>query len=352
MMEPELAHAFVKRGSTLLPKTLIRKSLCLKSAILTSTMGDITFSNPVGLAAGFDKNGEMISFMESLGFGFIEIGSVTTHPCAGNPRPRIFRLPKDESLINRMGLPNWGVSAVHQHLKNQRIKLPLGINVAKTPDFAYAKGVKKLTGIEDITSSFTELYPLASYLTINLSCPNTSDGRTFEDPAVFLELGQELSKIIKKQKKKKTVLVKLSPSLKPESLEKLLKHADDCGFDGFVVSNTSPERMNLISSPQALQKIGSGGLSGHGVLHASNDLLKRVYAITGPSKIIMGVGGIMSFEDLLAKLSLGASHFQVYTGLIYKGPFFIYELNKALLAYCKKLGVDQYLDLRGKPLKR
>ncbi len=344
-LNPELAHAFVKTSGKVVPSFLLKTLTQYQSPRLQVPFKKLPFENPIGLAAGFDKNGDMIPFLSSLGFGFLELGSVTAYPCDGNPKPRIFRLPQDQSLINRMGLPNAGVDAFVKKFKKTQI--PCGINIAKTPDFvAPPKDKKKLKGLDDYLATYKKVAGLGSYIVLNLSCPNTKDNETFEDPKVFAELADEIGVERRKGGYQEPVFIKLSPGL-AEDLPKIVDLAVKQGFDGFVVSNTTPNRPLLKASPRVLEKIGRGGLSGKALASLSNAQIKRVYDIVGKEKIIMGVGGIVSFEDLLEKMASGASLFQIYTGLIYRGPFFIHELLKKLDRYCKKMGVESYCDLVG-----
>lgn len=330
IFDPETAHLFVKTLSPFLPKKLLSKKTRQIYPVLKTSLGGISLDNPIGLAAGFDKNGEMLALIDALGFGFAEIGSITFHPCVGNKKPRIFRYPKEESLVNRLGLPNLGARVIADKLKKDSSGFSYGINIAKTPDFAFPKGFSK-NGISDFLSTYENLKDLGFYSVLNLSCPNTEDGRTFEDPILFAELAEAFFK----KKSKKPHLVKLSPSLPLEQLKKLCESALKLGFDGFVVSNTMPT--------------SEGGVSGKKLLVQANAQLKKVFEITKGQALLIGVGGILSFEDLLTKLALGAEFFQIYTGLIYRGPFFVAHLNNQLANFCKKTGVKNYRELVGNP---
>lgn len=341
VLEPELSHALVKRVSPVLPKALLGRFTQIKDETLKAHIGKTVLANPVGLAAGFDKNAEVLDFMAALGFGFIEIGSVTAFPCPGNPKPRLFRLPKDESLINRLGLPNQGVEKIALRLKDHRSKIPIGINIAKTPTF-----VGKRDGIEDMLTTLKGLHGFGAYLVFNLSCPNTIDGKTFENPEVFKKLAFAYEAEKRRLKISKPALLKLSPDLPKSDLQKIVETASPI-FDGFVVSNTSTHRSSLLTDKTSLGHFGLGGLSGKGLRESANQQLALVSEMTGSSKMLIGVGGVMNFKDLLTKLSLGASLVQVYTGLIYRGPLFIRELNRELSKYCRRLGLPSYRDLIG-----
>lgn len=339
-LPPETAHDWVKIVGKYSPSFWLKALTGVQSDRLTSQIGQTPLKNPIGLAAGFDKNAEVVSFMENLGFGFLEIGSVTYHPCEGNPKPRLFRLPEELSLVNRLGLPNWGVDKVSYHLGHVRHKIPLGMNIAKTPDFVKISDKRK-EGVEDYLATFKKLHQHGAYTVLNLSCPNTKEKTTFEDSVLFSQLATTIAEERTELKDPHPVLVKISPTLEEKNLEKLIDQVFRHNLDGFVISNTLP---------CAKQGGVSGGLSGRGLSEAANKQLKKVYAIVKNEKIIMGVGGILNFDDLLLKLSSGASLFQIYTGLIYNGPFFVKDLLRKLDAYCKKQGVKNYQELVGQKL--
>lgn len=343
-LNPELAHHWVKASGFVWPSFLVSKLTHVRSSRLEVNVSGIHFSNPVGLAAGFDKNAEMISMLYSLGFGFLELGSVTLKKCEGNPQPRIFRLPKDKSMINRMGLPNVGVDDFVSNILKSKARFPLLVNVAKAPS-SVSKTPEK--SIEEIIHVLQKIPEVGSIVILNLSCPNTSDGKTFESPGSFEKLAKEVALFRKEKKEARPYWIKISPDLEDDDRTKIIEKAIDHGMDGFVVGNTSTSRENLTTSKQQLQKIGHGGLSGAAITERSNQQLEKVFRQVGDSKTLVGVGGIMGLKDLAAKLARGASLFEVYTGLIYGGPLFIRRLNRGLDALCHRLGVKNYLELRG-----
>lgn len=346
-MDPETAHHAVKAVAKTAPTAMIRALAGFEHPTLAAKLGDTNLKNPIGLAAGFDKNGEMISFLEALGFGFLELGSVTALPCRGNPKPRIFRLPADESLINWMGLPNVGADEFAKNFKNRKAKIPCGLNIAKTPDFAFEAAKRKpKTGVEDFLETYAKLAGLGHYTVFNLSCPNTGESVLFESPELFPVLGREIVQANHRLKDKKPVLLKLSPDLWEKDLAKVVETALKLGFDGFVVANTTRSRAGL-KTPITGEIKDRGGLSGRGLKKAANAQLARVYNITGKNAILIAVGGIMSFDDLLEKFALGASLCQIYTGLIYNGPFFVKELNRKLAAFCEDNDLQSYRELVG-----
>lgn len=344
-LDPELAHELVKTAAFLAPKTLLRITCQNHAPVLKASLGETRLTSPIGLAAGFDKNGELLALLQVLGFGFLELGSVTALESLGNPKPRIFRLPLDESIINRMGLPNWGADKFAAHLAKQKLTTPIGVNIAKTPEAA--KTSKSKNGIDDFAESFQKLHKLGCYLVFNLSCPNTTDGKTFEDPALFAEFAAKLAELRKELGVTKPVLVKLSPDTEAKAVRKIVDESIKQGFDGFVVSNTTSTRKALSSSPKVIEKIGRGGLSGKALLSLANKQLETVHEIVGNKKILIGVGGIMNLSDLLTKFSAGAQLVQIYTGFIYGGPFFVRELNRGLAKLCAKHGLKSYRDLIG-----
>lgn len=333
-----------KHATRFAPASLVERATRVQHPALTAMLGDAPLHNPIGLAAGFDKNGEMLKFLGSVGFGFLELGSITALPCPGNAKPRIFRLRQDNCLINRMGLPNIGAEAFAKHMRRQKVRIPYGINIAKTPSLP---GMKTLTGIDDFLFTYEQTTSLGQYVTLNLSCPNTRDGHTFEDPKLFAELILQVSSVRKSSRDKRLLLIKLSPVVAAATLHKLVDIALKHDVDGFVLTNTTPLRPALRSRAKKIAAIGAGGLSGKPLLEPSNRQLRTVYDIVGGKKILVGVGGIMSFEDLLSKISCGGSLFQIYTGFIYQGPFFIRDLNRQLAKFCEKLGVKNYRELVG-----
>lgn len=345
-LSPETAHDWAKGVGKYAPSFWLKPLTDVKSSCLISQIGQTPLKNPIGLAAGFDKNAEVVSMMENLGFGFLEIGSVTRYPCQGNPKPRLFRFPEELSIVNRLGLPNWGVDKVAYHLNQVRHTIPLGMNIAKTPDFATVKGERK-EGVDDYRETFKKLHQHGAYTVLNLSCPNTKEKTTFENSVLFSQLATAIAEERTELKDPHPIFIKISPTLDSKELEKLIDQVFRHNLDGFVVSNTLPYNNNTRAPARSAP---TGGLSGKGLSEAANQQLKKVYQIIKDEKILMGVGGILSFEDLLKKLENGASLFQIYTGLIYNGPFFVKKLLCQLDSYCKKQGVKNYRELIGQKL--
>lgn len=337
----DFTHDFAKRVTS--SKTLSQladRFYNYQSPRLHQTYWGHTFRNPIGLAAGFDKNGCLVNAMEILGMGFVEVGSITAQASCGNPKPRAFRLPKDHALINRMGLNNDGAKTVVKRLQNSSASIPVGINIAKTHD----PSILGEAGIRDYIFSYKEAQKIADYITINISCPNTAEGKTFEDPAVLKELlagiraGKDISMI--------PTLVKVSPDLGRPKLEELVAICEDYGIDGYVACNTSSSRRKLKADAETLESIGRGGLSGEPLLPKSINTVRWIREAIGNHKPIMGVGGIHSFETALEMLKAGASLLQIYTGLIYEGPGLIKRINRELDRYLLQNNCSSISELK------
>lgn len=345
ILGPETAHDAVKALGKFVPTSAIKTFTRFEHPALETRVGKTSLKNPIGLAAGFDKNAEMLPFLEALGFGFLELGSVTALPCLGTPKPRIARLTEDESLINWMGLPNVGADEFAKRIRTRRTNVPVGINVAKTPDFAY-NGIADApkSGIEDFLFTYEKLARFGQYTVFNLSCPNTGEARSFEDPALFRELGEAIADLNAKLEDAKPVYLKLSPDLDPKTLAKLVETACDIGFDGFVVSNTTKKRPELKTTLSGELR-NRGGLSGRGLTALALAQLKRVREAAGKERTLIAAGGIMSFDDMVECFRAGAHLCQIYTGLIYNGPLFVKELGQKLARLCEERGYENYRDL-------
>jgi dihydroorotate dehydrogenase len=299
----------------------------------------LDFRNPIGLAAGFDKNGEIPEIMESLGFGFVEIGSITANPSTGNPKPRAFRLPKDHALINRMGLNNDGAQTIVKRLKNKKLSIPLGVNIAKTHDPAIM-GDK---AIQDYVHSFIEAKKVADYITVNISCPNTTEGKTFEEPAALDELLSALK--IRDDARVVPTAIKFSSDLTKKQLMDLLEICEDHRVHGYVACNTSSQRDGLKTNKARLEKIGRGGLSGRPIAQKSIQIIQWISEATKGQKPIIGVGGIDSFETAHKMILAGADLLQMYTGLIYEGPGLVKSINRQLVEEIDRLKIKSIHQL-------
>ena len=283
----------------------------------------LKFPNPIGLAAGFDKNGTTPMAMQALGFGFIEVGSITAQPSSGNPKPRAFRIPEDQSLINRMGLNNEGADVITDRLSSLKLDIPLGVNIAKTNDAS----IHGDAALQDYLYSYERAKKVADYITINISCPNTGEGKTFEDPQALHDL---LATLQPDKNSSVPSLVKFTVDIDKVSLEKLIHICEDFDIAGYVATNTSSVRANLKTDQDRLQNIGNGGLSGKAIQKRSTQVVRWLNEITGGQKPIIGVGGVDRPEAAIEKLEAGADLIQLYTGLVYQGPGVIGEIKKAL----------------------
>lgn len=285
----------------------------------------IEFPNRVGLAAGFDKNAKLVDELSALGFGHIEIGTVTPRPQPGNPRPRLFRLPADKALINRMGFNNDGVDAVVERLKRRKSKVIIGGNIGKntvTPnDEAY----------RDYLYCFDRLYDYVDYFVVNVSCPNISSMHELQDREHLHTLLQHLVDNRRSRPVRKPILLKISPDLNEHQIDDALSVVRELEIDGLVVANTTIRREGLRTHPHQIQAIGSGGLSGLPLRDRSTEMIRTITAKTHGKIPIIGVGGIMHETDALEKIQAGATLVQVYTGFIYTGPFLPKRINRLLV---------------------
>ena len=284
----------------------------------------ITFPNPVGLAAGFDKNGDALHGLSKQGFGFLEIGTITPKPQAGNDKPRLFRLAADEAIINRMGFNNKGIDYLVKKVKNSSYKGVLGINIGKNKTTANEQAV------DDYVYCFERAHKLCDYITINISSPNTPDLRELQNDDALINLltgikAKQLECEIKDGKYTPT-LVKISPDQSEVQLEFMVKQIKAIGFDGIICTNTTIDRPKSLNSHQDLT-LQSGGLSGKPLLEKSNKTLQLVRKFAGENFPIIAVGGIIDKKDALEKLAMCANLLQIYTGFVLKGNQLIKQIN-------------------------
>lgn len=303
-----------------------------KDACLKTSFAGVEFANPVGLAAGFDKNGRLPGCLAKFGFGFAEIGSITGQSSNGNPKPRLFRLVEDEAVINRLGLNGEGADAVARRLVATGFSLPAGVNIAKT-NHPSMKGEK---GVEDMLHSFgcVKDLPIA-FVTLNASCPNTHEGIIKETE----ELDQILAGVQKLNSKNLPVFLKLSPDSTLELLETFVASACKYGIKGYVLGNTTTERSGLSTPADAVKAMGNGGLSGRPLKAKALELVKRVYKIKQKDQGIIGCGGVSSGGDAFELIRHGANAVELYTGLIYGGPDLPARINRELAGLLKKNGM-------------
>lgn len=285
------------------------------------TVMGLTFKNPVGLAAGLDKNGDYIDSLAALGFGFIEIGTVTPRPQAGNPKPRLFRIPEHQAIINRMGFNNKGIDHLLQQVGKSSYEGILGINIGKNADTPIERAQ------EDYLIGLRKAYPVADYVTINISSPNTKNLRQLqqgdESRKLVSALKEEQLKLQSTHGKYVPIAVKIAPDLTSEDIGHMAKLLLEFELDGVIATNTTIDRLMIGDHPLALE---NGGLSGRPVMNKSTAVVKRLSAELQGKIPIIAVGGIMSAEDAREKFAAGAQLVQLYSGLIYKGPHLLEEI--------------------------
>jgi dihydroorotate dehydrogenase len=330
LISPERIHHLMVSTVRILHKipllpSIFRKLFVLNHPYLEREFIGLKFRNPVGLAAGFDKDAGFYNEFGNFGFGFIEIGTITPRPQSGNPKPRSFRLPRDKALINRMGLNNHGVDAAVKMLANRTPGLIIGGNIGKNTDTPDDKTA------EDFVYCFEKLYDYVDYFVINISCPNTGEIDKLQDQEIMEAILTEIMSRKAKKQVKKPVLLKISPDLNEQQIEITLDLIEKLGIDGVVATNTTVKRNGLNSNPELIRKIGNGGLSGHPLKERSDEVIRFISHKTNGKLPVIGVGGIMSENDTLDKLDAGAGLIQVYSGFIYEGPFFVRRILKKLL---------------------
>jgi len=285
----------------------------------------LTFKNPVGLAAGFDKNAVLYNELANFGFGFIEIGTVTPKGQVGNPKKRLFRLKDDQGIINRMGFNNEGLEIAIKQLKKNKGKLIIGGNIGKNTD------TKPEDYTKDYLECFNGLHPYVDYFVLNVSCPNVGSHAKLNDKDYLLELISEVQKANTSFTIQKPILLKIAPDLNDNQLDEIIDLVKETNLDGVIASNTSMDRSNLKASEERLTEIGNGGLSGQPIKEKSTRVIQYLSEKSNKSFPIIGVGGIHSAADALEKLKAGADLVQIYTGFIYEGPKLIRDINKALI---------------------
>jgi dihydroorotate dehydrogenase len=330
LFDPEKVHHFtfkMIRITAAIPgvKLFRRKAYVVSDQKLKRNLFGLEFQNPVGLAAGFDKNAMLLNHWEDFGFGFIEIGTVTPKPQSGNPKKRLFRLKKDHAIINRMGFNNDGVEVIAGRLANRKTKIIVGGNIGKntatTDDGAKA----------DYVTNFRTLHPHVDYFVVNVSCPNVGSLAKLQNKDFLIDLLSTLKEINLELKKEKPILLKIAPDLNQIQLDEVIEIVITSKIEGVVASNTTTSRENLRTDADTIQKIANGGLSGKPVRDKSTEVIRYLSEKSKKAFPIIGVGGIHSPEDALEKIKAGADLVQVYTGFIYEGPALVKKINKALL---------------------
>ena len=319
--DPEEVHYFtfsLLKNFPFLAKIFLPKPIEDKK--LEREVFGLKFKNPVGLAAGFDKDAKMFSELSDLGFGFIEIGTLTPKPQDGNPKKRLFRLKEDSAIINRMGFNNGGVEAAVERLKKNKNVL-IGGNIGKN------KVTPNEEAVNDYIICFEKLFPYVDYFVVNVSSPNTPNLRALQEKEPLTKLLSELQKRNAEKEKQKPSLLKIAPDVTDEQLLDIIDIVNETKIAGVIATNTTLSREGLVSS----NKDETGGLSGKPLTKRSTEVIRFLSEKSGKAFPIIGVGGIHSAEDALEKLEAGASLIQLYTGFIYEGPQLIHDINKKLL---------------------
>lgn len=319
--DPEKVHYWamrmLRRGLSIGFARNFLKKECASPPHLERELWGIKFKNPVGLAAGFDKDAKFVDDLAPLGFGFIEIGTVTPLAQAGNEKPRLFRLPLDQALINRMGFNNDGVVAAAERLRKRKSDVVIGGNIGKN------KVTPNEQADEDYVKCFRALYDVVDYFTVNVSSPNTPNLRELQEKEPLEKLLNKLQIINSELGKSKPILLKIAPDLTLEQLDDIIDIVNNTKIQGIVATNTTIERSGLLTDPEKVAAIGAGGLSGLPVKDKATDVIRYIHQKSQGKIPIMAVGGIFTAADAQEKLDAGASLVQVYTGFIYEGPLIV-----------------------------
>ncbi|MBK8806117.1 MAG: quinone-dependent dihydroorotate dehydrogenase [Bacteroidales bacterium] len=328
--EPEFVHKFIFFCLSIAKnfpfiRSKVRKSFVIENPNLEREVFGIKFPNPVGLAAGLDKNATAFDMLGDMGFGFVEIGTVTPKPQSGNPTPRIFRLPKNKALINRMGFNNEGVLAVVERLRMRNSSIIIGGNIGKN------KITDNNQAFTDYEYCFNELFNYVDYFVVNVSSPNTPNLRELQDKEPLEKLLKHLMRLNSLKEIQKPVLLKIAPDLTTNQLDDIIEIVKNSGISGVVATNTTISRDKLDYSQKYISSIGMGGLSGTPVKDKSTEVIRYLVKKSNNSFPIIGVGGIMNEDDAIEKLQAGAKLVQLYTGFIYEGPELVKRINQAIL---------------------
>lgn len=331
LFDPERIHYLIINVLRLLfkipgVKAVVERYFTVSDHHLEKEVFGIRFPNPVGLAAGFDKDAKMLDELAAFGFGFIEIGTLTPKPEQGNPIPRLFRLPKDKALINRMGFNNAGVIDAVNRLKKNKSDMIIGGNISKNKDtpIQYA--------FRDYEYCFEALFNVVDFFVINVSSPNTPDLRNLQEKEPLKKLLKHMKDRMKQKATSKPLLLKIAPDLTERQLDDIVEIITDVGIDGIIATNTTISREKLITGEDRVKKMGDGGLSGLPLKDTSTQTIKYLRGKLGEKIRIIGVGGIFTPADAIQKLNAGADLVQVFTGFIYEGPSIAKKINKAILS--------------------
>ena len=316
---PETAHNMIMSTLTVLrhipfARAIMRSIYKKETPSLEREVFGITFPNPVGLAGGLDKNGEHYNDMANFGFGFVEIGSLTPKPQDGNPKPRCFRVPADRAIINRFGINNKGVSNAVAHIKKDKPGIIIAANISKNTTSINEDAAK------DYETSFALLYDFVDMFVVNVSCPNVVGLTALQDISFLSDIVDRLLDLRRYYDNYRPILLKVSPDLSTEQLDDIIDYCLRSGIDGIVAGNTTRSREGLTISPERIEEIGNGGMSGAPVHKKNLELVRYIHTKSEGRLPIIGVGGIMSGEEAQAMMDAGASLVEIYSGFIYEGP--------------------------------
>jgi dihydroorotate dehydrogenase len=330
LFQPETAHRLVFNSlkylfKVPLCKTLFKKLYCFENPGLSSEIFGIRFPNPVGLAAGMDKDAELIDELAAIGFGFIEIGAITPEPQPGNAKPRLFRIKKDKALINRMGFNNKGLDVAVKNLVKKKSNVIVGGNIGKN------KWTENEAAIKDFEICFEKLFDHVDYFSVNVSSPNTPGLRDLQEKEPLKILLARLKFLNSEKESQKPILLKIAPDLTFNQLDDIVEIVKELKIDGVIATNTTTERNNLTIDNKEISRIGIGGLSGKPLRDRSTEVIRYLRQKSEGAFHIIGVGGIMNPDDALEKLKAGASLIQIYTGFVYHGPGLVKKINKKIL---------------------
>jgi dihydroorotate dehydrogenase len=328
--DPEKVHYFIFSVIKNLSKipgvaSLFKRLYQVNDQRLERELFGLKFKNPVGLAAGFDKNAVLYNQLANFGFGFIEIGTVTPKPQEGNPKKRLFRLKSDKAIINRMGFNNEGLEQAILQLKKNKGHIIIGGNIGKNTQ------TKPEDYTKDYLDCFNALHPYVDYFVLNVSCPNVGSHAKLNDKAYLLELIAAVQNANFSFDTHKPIVLKIAPDLNNNQLDEIIEIVAETNLDGVIASNTSMDRAGLKASNERLTEIGNGGLSGQPIKDKSTAVIKYLSQKSDKAFPIIGVGGIHSAKDAIEKIDAGADLVQIYTGFIYEGPALVKQINKALL---------------------
>ena len=315
-----LTAAFALPGAGAIGEALYK----VKDPALEREVFGLKFPNPVGLAAGFDKDARLVDALAHLGFGFIEIGTLTPRPQPGNPRPRLFRLPHDQAIINRMGFNNEGVEAAAKRLRQRKSTIIVGGNIGKNKDTPNEEATA------DYVRCFEVLFDEVDYFVVNVSSPNTPGLRALQEREPLQRLLLTLQEHNQRHEKSRPLLLKIAPDLTEPQLEDIVMLASEARLDGLIATNTTISRAHLQTPAAAVAEIGMGGLSGRPLRQRATEVVAYLRQHLPPQIRLIGVGGIMTAEDAAEKLQAGADLVQLYTGFIYEGPELIKQINRSL----------------------